>query len=74
MNPVNFGMSLHKLDDVFHPNIGEVRSDGAEGIACWFIGTVCNEDAWAFDKPESGRITVKVINHLGDAVKAFRAD
>ena len=34
-----------------------------------------NEDAWAtlhsdtsrpFDKPESGRIAVKVINHLGD--------
>src|SRR3546814_16385103 len=25
--------------DVFHPNTGEVRSDGAEGIACWFIDT-----------------------------------
>ena len=25
--------------DVFHPNTGEVGSDGAEGIACWFIGT-----------------------------------
>lgn len=23
--------------DVFHPNTGEVRSDGADGIACWFI-------------------------------------
>ena len=41
-----------------------------------------NEDAWAtlnsdtsrsFEKPESGRIAVKVINHLGDEVmKVFR--
>ncbi len=98
--------------DVFHPNTGEVRSDGAEGIACWFIDTdyneesffvrhayflgandpykslktslkaEINEDAWAtlhsdtsrpFDKPDSGRIAVKVINHLGDEVmKVFR--
>jgi adenine-specific DNA-methyltransferase len=100
--------------DVFHPNTGEVRSDGAEGIACWFIDTdynqesffvrhayflgandpygalkttlkaEINEDAWAtlnsdisraFDKPKSGRIAVKVINHLGDEVmKVFRVD
>ena len=43
-----------------------------------------NEDAWAtlhsdtsrpFDKPKSGRIAVKVINHLGDEVmKVFRVD
>ena len=98
--------------DVFHPNTGEVRSDGAEGIACWFIDTDYNEesffvrhayflgandpykalkttlkaeinqDAWAtlnsdisrpFDKPKSGRIAVKVINHLGDEVmKVFK--
>jgi adenine-specific DNA-methyltransferase len=98
--------------DVFHPNTGEVRSDGAEGIACWFIDTDYNEEsffvrhayflganepykslkstlkaeinqeAWdslhsdtsrPFDKPESGRIAVKVINHLGDEVmKVFR--
>jgi adenine-specific DNA-methyltransferase len=98
--------------DVFHPNTGEVRSDGPEGIACWFIDTdynqesffvrhayflgandpykslkttlraEINEDAWAtlnsdtsrpFDKPESGRLAVKVINHLGDEVmKVFR--
>jgi len=98
--------------DVFHPNTGEVRSDGAEGIACWFIDTdyneesffvrhayflgandpykslkttlkaEINEDAWAtlhsdtsrlFDKPTSGRIAVKVINHLGDEVmKVFK--
>ena len=98
--------------DVFHPNTGEVRSDGAEGIACWFIDTdynqesffvrhayflgandpykslkttlkaEINQDAWAtlnsdtsrpFPKPNSGRIAVKVINHLGDEVmKVFR--
>lgn len=98
--------------DVFHPNTGEVRSDGAEGIACWFIDSdyneesffvrqayflgandpykalkttlkaEINEDAWAtlnsdtsrtFDKPKTGRIAVKVINHLGDEVmKVFR--
>src|ERR1039458_8464351 len=100
--------------DVFHPNTGEVRSDGADGIACWFIDTdyneesffvrhayflgandpykalkttlkaEINEEAWAtlhsdisrpFDKPESGRIAVKVINHLGDEVmKVFRVN
>ncbi len=32
--------------DVFHPNTGEVRSDGAEGIACWFIDTDYNEEAF----------------------------
>ena len=99
--------------DVFHPNTGEIRSDGPDGIACWFIDTdyneesffvrhayflgasedpykalktslkaEVNEDAWAtlqsdisrpFDKPKSGRIAVKIINHLGDEVmKVFR--
>jgi adenine-specific DNA-methyltransferase len=98
--------------DVFHPNSGEIRSDSADGIACWFIDTDYNEesffvrhayflgandpykalkttlkaeidaDAWTslnsdtsrpFDKPTSGRIAVKVINHLGDEVmKVFR--
>ena len=100
--------------DVFHPNTGEVRSDGPDGIACWFIDTDYNQeaffvrhayflgasdpykslkttlkaeinaDAWAtlrsdmsrpFDKPDSGRIAVKVINHLGDEVlKVFRVE
>ncbi len=98
--------------DVFHPTTGGVRSDGADGIACWFIDTDYNEesffvrhayflgandpykalrttlmaeidaDAWEslhsdvsrpFDRPESGRIAVKVINDLGDEVmKVFR--
>jgi adenine-specific DNA-methyltransferase len=98
--------------DVFHPTTGEVRSDGPDGIACWFIDTdyneesffvrhayflgandpykslkttlkaEVNEEAWAtlnsdtsraFPKPKSGRIAVKVINHLGDEVmKVFK--
>ena len=29
--------------DVFDPTTGEVRSDGADGIACWFIDTDYNE-------------------------------
>ena len=93
---------------------GEVRSDGADGIACWFIDTDYNEesffvrhayflgqndpygalkttlkaeidaDTWAtlnsdisrpFPSPRSGRIAVKVINHLGDEVmKVFRVE
>ena len=32
--------------DVFHPSTGEVRSDGAEGIACWFIDTSYNEESF----------------------------
>ena len=98
--------------DVFDPSSGEVRSDDADKIACWFIDTdyneesffvrhayflgandpygalkttlkvEINEEAWAtlhsdisrpFVKPKSGRIAVKVINHLGDEVmKVFR--
>jgi adenine-specific DNA-methyltransferase len=98
--------------DVFDPSSGDVRSDGAEGIACWFIDSdyngesffvrqayflgqndpyrslrttlkaEINQEAWEslhsdtsrpFEKPKSGRIAVKVINHLGDEVmKVFR--
>jgi adenine-specific DNA-methyltransferase len=98
--------------DIFDPSSGEVRSDGAEGIACWFIDTdyngesffvrhayflgandpykslkttlkaEINEEAWStlnsdtsrsFEKPSSGKIAVKVINHLGDEVmKVFK--
>ena len=32
--------------DVFHPNTGEVRSDGPDGIACWFIDTDYNQEAF----------------------------
>ena len=102
---------LHGVD-VFHPSTGEIRSDNADGIACWFIDTdynaesffvrhayflgandpykslkttlkaEINHEAWEtlhsdtsrpFEKPKSGRIAVKVINHLGDEVmKVFR--
>lgn len=98
--------------DVFDPSTGEVRSDDADGIACWFVDTDYNEesffvrhayflgandpykalkttlkaeidaDAWTslnsdtsrpFNRPQSGRIAVKVINHLGDEVmKVFK--
>lgn len=97
---------------VFHPQTGEVRSDGPEGIACWFIDTEYNEESFfvrhayflgandpynalrttlraeideavweslhsdtsrPFRRPNSGRIAVKVINHLGDEVmKVFK--
>jgi adenine-specific DNA-methyltransferase len=100
--------------DVFDPATGEVRSDSADGIACWFIDTDYNEesffvrhayflgqndpygalkttlkaeidaDTWAtlnsdisrpFPMPATGRIAVKVINHLGDEVmKVFRVE
>ena len=99
-------VTIHGVD-VFHPQTGEVRSDGPDGIACWFIDTEYNEEsffvrhayflgasdpykslkttlkaeideeAWSslysdtsrpFDKPSTGRIAVKVINHLGDEV------
>ena len=104
-------VAIHGVD-VFHPNTGEIRSDTADGIACWFVDTDYNEEsffvrhayflgandpykalkttlkaeinreAWEtlnsdtsrpFAKPTSGRIAVKVINHLGDEVmKVFR--
>ena len=32
--------------DVFHPNTGEVHSDGADGIACWFIDTDYDEESF----------------------------
>ena len=32
--------------DVFHPTTGEVRSNGADGIACWFIDTDYNEESF----------------------------
>jgi adenine-specific DNA-methyltransferase len=32
--------------DVFDPSTGEVRSDGADGIACWMIDTDYNEESF----------------------------
>ena len=100
--------------DVFNPATGKVKSDGPDGIACWFVDTDYDEEsffvrhayflgandpygalkttlkaeidaeAWdslhsdtsrPFDTPKSGRIAVKVINHLGDEVmKVFKVD
>ena len=94
--------------DVYDPNTGRVRSDNADGIACWLLDTEYDEEsfrvrhayfpgtrndpyaalrkslraeivpeAWEtlrsdlsrpFPKPATGRIAVKVINHLGDEV------
>ena len=44
----NFDMIRVRINgvDVFHPNTGEVRSDGADGIACWFIDTNYNEESF----------------------------
>ena len=92
--------------DIYHPGSGQVRSNDADSIACWFVDTDYNEasffvrqayflgassdpyralkttlkaeidaEAWAslrsdtsrpFPRPQSARIAVKVINHLGD--------
>ncbi|MDN3634933.1 hypothetical protein QWY85_09705 [Neolewinella lacunae] len=93
--------------DIFDPRTGKVRSDDVDGIACWFIDTNYNgeaffvrhayflgandpyqslkttlkaevdREAWEtlnsdtsrpFPKPETGRIAIKIINHLGDEV------
>ena len=32
--------------DVFHPTTGEVRSDGPDDIACWFVDTDYNEESF----------------------------
>jgi adenine-specific DNA-methyltransferase len=32
--------------DVFHPQSGEVRSDGPDGIACWFLDTDYNGESF----------------------------
>ena len=32
--------------DVFHPATGEVRSDNADGIACWFVDTNYNGESF----------------------------
>jgi adenine-specific DNA-methyltransferase len=32
--------------DVFDPSTGEIRSDTADGIACWFVDTDYNEESF----------------------------
>ena len=63
-----------------HDLAAELAADGGYDLH-ELLGLI-DEDAWAtlrsdmsrpFDKPETGRIAVKVINHLGDEVmKVFR--
>ena len=38
-------VAVHGVD-VFHPNTGEIRSDTADGIACWFVDTDYNEESF----------------------------
>ena len=38
-------VAIHGVD-VFHPNTGEIRSDTADGIACWFVDTDYNEESF----------------------------
>jgi adenine-specific DNA-methyltransferase len=93
--------------DVYDPTTGEIRSSSTDDIACWFVDTAYDEEAffvrhayftgadepyerlkralraevdeaaWSmlystrsrpFERPETGRIAVKVINHYGDEV------
>jgi adenine-specific DNA-methyltransferase len=93
--------------DVYDPTTGEIRSSSTDDIACWFIDTAYDEEAfvvrhayftgadqpyerlkralraeideaaWSalystvsrpFERPEMGRIAVKVINHYSDEV------
>lgn len=46
--PVEDGRIRVKVNgvDVFKPQTGEVVSDGADGIACWFIDTDYNEESF----------------------------
>ncbi|RMH24451.1 MAG: site-specific DNA-methyltransferase [Planctomycetota bacterium] len=46
--PADGGQIQVKINgvDVFHPSSGEVRSDNADGIACWFIDTDYNEESF----------------------------
>jgi len=38
-------VKIHGVD-VFYPNTGEIRSDSADGIACWFVDTDYNEESF----------------------------
>ena len=31
---------------MLHPNTGEIRSENADGIACWFVDTEYNEESF----------------------------
>ena len=40
-----FRIRIHGVD-VFDPSTGEVRSDGPDGIACWFVDTDYSEESF----------------------------
>jgi len=59
LNPVNPGMSFHKLHKAKDKSFWSIRAG--------------SDTSRPFDKPKNGRIAVKVINHLGDEVmKVFK--
>ena len=47
--------------DVFKPQSGEVISDNADGIACWFIDTDYNEESFLFVMPISSARTIRTV-------------
>ena len=69
LNPAQPGLRFRKLDRARDPNF-------------WSVKAEINQEAWetlnsdtsrSFARPTSGRIAVKVINHLGDEVmKVFK--
>lgn len=66
------------------PSRNAARAPTGQHVAATIRKAEIKEDAWStlnsdtsrpFDKPKSGRIAVKVINHLGDEVmKVFRVE
>ena len=75
LSPSGYRRSLLRLE-------GEGFQPSPTGTLKTTLKAEINEEAWGtlnsdtsrpFDKPTSGRIAVKVINHLGDEVmKVFR--
>lgn len=66
MNPANPGMSFHKLDKARDKNFWSVRVSSDIRMIVHKTASsllLCYVDH--YDKPKSGRIEVKVINHLG---------
>jgi calcineurin-like phosphoesterase family protein len=70
-------------DEVWHLGDFAIRQRPERAVSLLTLRAEINEDVWAtlnsdtsrpIEKPKSGRIAVKVINHVGDEVmKVFRA-
>ncbi len=70
-----------RIADTLTNSLARLTGDEQKAVKTTLKAEI-NEEAWAmlnsdtsraFDKPKSGRIAVKVINHLGDEVmKVFR--